>query len=251
MPVAGGRTRRGAATSAAARRLSPAAACAPSPAGAGSRPAWAKSCGTRAGAGSRRPRTVAPAAPPPPPSRPAAAAAAPAASSSASRAPFHATSTPPSRSSGAAYSTSTRQRPDGAGRDRVVGLAAAPHRGRHAPELLRARGYGARVGHVARLDQPVHQCCLSSRRLDKVNLRLRQSHGQREPRKPCTCAYIRDPPRRRELRDLQPAQAVRHVNLERRLRLAHGRVRVRFGRQGLENALDLARRGRAEAVPGY
>jgi hypothetical protein len=41
------------------------------------------------------------------------------------------------------------------------------------------------------------------------------------------------------------------MDLERRLRLAHGGVRVGFGSEGLENALDLARCGRAEAVSSY
>jgi hypothetical protein len=35
------------------------------------------------------------------------------------------------------------------------------------------------------------------------------------------------------------------------LRLADGRVRVGFGGESLENALDLARRGLAEAVSSY
>jgi hypothetical protein len=143
------------------------------------------------------------------------------------------------------------QRPQRAGCDRVVGLAAAPDRSRHAGELLRARGYGARVGHVARLDQPVHHRRLSSHGLDEVNLRLRQSHGQSEARKPCTCAYIRNPPRPAERWNLQPAQAVRHVNLQRCLRLAHRGVGIRLSSQRLENPLDLARGGLSEPVAGY
>jgi hypothetical protein len=77
---------------------------------------------------------------------------------------------------------------------------------------------------------------------------LRQSHGQGEARKACTCAYIRYPPRTCELRDLQPTQRIRHVNLKRRLRLTHARVRVRLGCQGRENPLNLARRSGSEAV---
>ena len=46
-----------------------------------------------------------------------------------------------------------------------------------------------------------------------------------------------------QLANLEPAQTVGHVNLKRRLRLSDGRVRVRFGSQSPEDALDLARRG--------
>jgi hypothetical protein len=143
-----------------------------------------------------------------------------------------------------------RQRPHRPGRYRVVDLAATTKRTGNSGELLRARGYGPRIGDIARLKKPVYHRGLSSRGFDKVNLRLRQSHGQREPRKPCTCADVRDPAGRRELRYLQPGQRVRHMNLKRRLRLTHGRVRVRLCLQSLENPLDLPRRGLSEPITG-
>jgi hypothetical protein len=54
-----------------------------------------------------------------------------------------------------------------------------------------------------------------------------------------------------QLRNLEPAQTVRHMNLKRRLRVTHGGVRVGFGSQRLEDAFDLPRRGLPEPVPGY
>jgi hypothetical protein len=77
---------------------------------------------------------------------------------------------------------------------------------------------------------------------------LRQSHGKYQTGKACTCAYIRDPSRARELRDLQPTQPICHMNLKRRLRLTHARMRIRLCLQGRENPLDLARRSGSEAV---
>jgi hypothetical protein len=40
------------------------------------------------------------------------------------------------------------------------------------------------------------------------------------------------------------------MDLERGFRVKNGRVRVRLGRQGLDNALDLRPRSRPEAVAG-
>ena len=143
-----------------------------------------------------------------------------------------------------------RERAHGPGRDRVVGLPTAAKRGRYATQLLRARGYGARTGHIARLDQPVHDRGLAPRRFHEVNLCLRQSHRQDQPRKACTCADIGDPLCPDQLGNLQPAQAVCHMNLQRRLRLAHRGVRVRLCCEGLENALDLRARGLSQPVAG-
>jgi hypothetical protein len=79
---------------------------------------------------------------------------------------------------------------------------------------------------------------------------LRQSHRQDQPRKACTCADICNAACRRKLRDLDPTQCIRDVNLDRCFRVSDGCVRVRLGRQCLEDALDLARSGPPQAVAG-
>ena len=110
----------------------------------------------------------------------------------------------------------------------VVRLAPTAHRRRLARVVLRARGYGPRVVQLRRLDQPIYHRRLSPRRFDEVNLRSRESNGEDEAGKPCTCAYIRDSAGGYELRNLQARQAVRHVNLKRRLRVRDARVRIRL-----------------------
>jgi hypothetical protein len=141
-----------------------------------------------------------------------------------------------------------RKRPDGACRHCVVRPLAPTERSRNVAELLRARGYGARVGHLARLDQPVHHGCLSAGGLHEVNLCLRQSHRQDESRKACTRTDIGYAPCGDELRDRKPTQCIRNVNLDRCFRVSGSGMRVRLGGQRLENALDLARSGPPKAV---
>jgi hypothetical protein len=77
---------------------------------------------------------------------------------------------------------------------------------------------------------------------------LRQSHRQCQPGKACTCAYIRDSAGPSQLWNRKTTQCIRDVNLERHFRVSDGGMRVRLGRECLEEALDLARSGPPKAV---
>ena len=98
-----------------------AAVSSPFPRAAGSAPAWARPCGTRAASGRARPRYGTHArAPRPARARACAAAAAPSASSAASTAPFQRTSTPPSAQQRRRVLAQHRQRRQRAGGDDVA-----------------------------------------------------------------------------------------------------------------------------------
>ena len=98
------------------------------------------------------------------------AARASSASSSEERAPFQATRTPPSASSGEASSASVARLPDGAGRNRLVGLAPLARR-----PVLGALADDGGVGESHPFDRLAEELALAPHRLDQVETRAREA----------------------------------------------------------------------------
>ena len=149
----------------------------------------------------------------PPPDRPRASAA-------CSRLPRQSTSAPPTRSSGAAYSSTTglrRQRP-------ATTSVAGP---RPVAPLLRARADDARVLDVRRRAAgPSRNSHLRRWLSTRLTCAPGQRNRERQARETRAAAEVGDPLGRAHDLELERHQRVRHVRLRRALRRANRRRRV-------------------------
>jgi len=105
----------------------------------------------------------------------------------------------------------------------LVMTHTSAHRAR---EILDPSRHRAGVAELGGLDQPIYHRCLSTRRLDQVDSCSRQGDRQHQAREARSGADIGNPARANQLGNLEPRQAVGHVNVERRLGISDARVRV-------------------------
>ena len=170
------------------------------------------------------------------------AAASAAASSVTSRRPFHATSVPPSRRRGAAYSRSTGS--DASARAVTTSCSPSP-----------AAQASARDATITTLSRPVPRPPVRGTRPSSGRSRpARRAHaGKRnredQPREPCTRPEIGDRSRLTKLGDLQAGKRVGDVDVHGARRFPDGRQRHRLGRDEIHQARQPAGRvaGEGEA----
>ena len=159
--------------------------------------------------------------------------------SSGSRWPRQATSVPPSRSSGAAYSTTTSS---GASARAVTRSSdrrrSTPRLGRGRPRRCRARTFASSA---------VQELALTLRALDEVHVCLRESDRQREAGQSRARSEVGDRRRSLERLELERDERIGQVVVE-RMRSVDRRWRERIFRQQREQRPEPLGRRRRQAV---